>query len=80
MYWIRHDHESQLRRRVLSVRFTDAEHAAICDKAWRERVSVSGMLREVILSEYGRIGVITPERATAPGKKEVSPKTDNSES
>ena len=43
--------EAELRRNVLTIRFRDREHQAVCDEAWRNRMSASGWLREVVLSK-----------------------------
>ena len=60
MQWIDNNDENR-RRNVLSIRFNDHEHRIICDKAWRERLSVSGMLRDLILREYEKLGILKRE-------------------
>lgn len=50
MYWIDQDKGDDLRRNTLSIRFTDKEHGAICDAAWKNRISVSTMIRDLVFS------------------------------
>ncbi len=58
MNWIcEHDKET-LRRNTMSIRFTDQEHQLVCNTAWKNRISASGMIREILLNGLKDRGIV----------------------
>ena len=51
--------EDQSRRHVITIRLRDDEHQAISDVAWRNRMSMSGWLREQALPKLVQQGALT---------------------
>ena len=50
MKWICEHDKERLRRNTMSIRFTDQEHKLVCNTAWKNRISASGMIREILLN------------------------------
>ena len=50
--------DEELKRNTLSIRFDDETYKTLTDCAWRNRQSVSGLVREIILDDLNRRGVI----------------------
>lgn len=42
--------EEELRRNCLTVRLRDREHQALSNEAWRNRMTMSGWVRQIALS------------------------------
>lgn len=61
MYWIEQENKEDRRRNTLSIRFTDREHRLVCDTAWKQRLSASGMIRDIILGQFQRLGILDQE-------------------
>ena len=53
--------EEQLRN-TLSIRWTDREHKLVCDTAWKNRLSCSQLIRDVVLESLGSLGSSNEER------------------
>lgn len=67
MYWIGKT-DDELRRNVLSIRFTDAEHKAICDHAWKNRISASALIRDLLRNEMNTFGAESASAASRSNK------------
>jgi len=50
--------DGELRRNCLTIRFRDVEHQAVTDTAWRNRMTASGWLRELVLEHLQQEGVL----------------------
>jgi hypothetical protein len=73
MKWIDDDGNKDLRRNTLSIRFTDQEHRTICDAAWRNRISASSMIRDILLGEIEQRGLTTGGHGGYAGHNDVLP-------
>ncbi len=57
----KYQHEDQSRRHVITIRLRDDEHQAISDVAWRNRMSMSGWLREQAFPKLALSGTFSKE-------------------
>lgn len=54
--------EEDLRRNVMTIRFRDREHQVIADEAWRQRMSMSGWIRDTALKRLREEGLLSDEK------------------